>query len=679
MDCEKYLIGLAERVALERPLHTEDQYFLRYSGHMTDELGLFKDCTLAPNMTYHSCQLGVEVLRESLGVCLSNKCSETDWQAIETEFRNYVLKNLSQPENPLSVQYNYTTIYFNPVYPNPVSQPFDDSYTMGFVLLLSLLGIVTIYSTIKGKFIGHLSKEKSEKRLAKKKRTTNTFDEVHNTYQSWDYLEMFDLRNTIKELQTYKISSAGQFTADLLRLLFVLVTFIYQVPFVHAGISKLPVDAVMNAFYNTGAADCNLQLMLFFPDGYLLVSGYICTLAIYRAIARWDTQVSRNPYSFFLLYILLLLKRFLKLGFAIAVGMILVWKIIPLITNGPLSTSNFGCTDHNFFNSLIFWNNNTGGNDNRMCIMWYFYYALDMRLFLFLPPIVFLSVKFKKVAVYLVCLLSATSFFVTFAYNQSQKIREVHAYTGVWIVQVMPFARFHGFVYFLGVLWGIWEHSARNSTHANHKKEHKTQTPQAVVQAEPEQVTVAPVESANSGPTTSLESTPSIKPKIKLRAVKHISIMSRKTSLYVGGVCFSVWLITYLIYSFVFQNDDVLIQNWPQWRHSLFNSLGIPIIGGMLVPAVYGFASAYEKQICKLTSNSIFVSLLSRIYFSLNIIGIPLLLLLLFNLASQPFFDLYLVNYSIIWETVFAVVIAALLQPLIFRPVLACITKLTKV
>src|SRR3990167_4607494 len=74
LDCEKYLIGLAERVALERPLHTEDQYFLRYSGHMTDELGLFKGCTLAPNMTYPSCQLGVEVVREALGVCLSNKC-----------------------------------------------------------------------------------------------------------------------------------------------------------------------------------------------------------------------------------------------------------------------------------------------------------------------------------------------------------------------------------------------------------------------------------------------------------------------------------------------------------------------------------------------------------------------------------------------------------------------------
>eukprot|EP01019_Chilodonella_uncinata_P003575 GABU01004452.1.p2 GENE.GABU01004452.1~~GABU01004452.1.p2 ORF type:complete len:157 (+),score=24.64 GABU01004452.1:230-700(+) len=134
--------------------------------------------------------------------------------------------------------------------------------------------------------------------------------------------------------------------------------------------------------------------------------------------------------------------------------MVLVWKVLPLVATGPLSTSNLGCTDQNFFESLVFWNNNIGGTD-RMCGIWYWFYAVNMRLYFMLPPIVFLSLKSKKLALTLALIISLASSVINFAYNQTNKITELHPNSGLWIVKVLGCARFHGLSYFLGVAWGL--------------------------------------------------------------------------------------------------------------------------------------------------------------------------------------------------------------------------------
>src|SRR3990167_1185523 len=457
--CQHYLGGLSKRINSNKLL-SQDEAFVKYSGHITNELGYYQNCALVPNVTYHSCQVGVEVLRDTVGVCLSEDCSNDDWNSLQNWFFSLLTNSLIEQGPPKSLQADYMAAYFNPVYPNPNEKPLSDSYTMGFVSFLGVVVIATIYSTIKGKFKAYKPNKKASINIADKTskpdKEESKFELAYQELHAQRYLDFFDLSLAIQKVKEYKIDSPGQLTCDLMRIVFAITTFMFVVPFSHGLVSKMTTDAVTDAYYNSPSGGRISQLIYFFPEGFFLTSGYVCTLAVRRAMIRWQTNISSRPAALLWLYLLLVLKRFLKLSFILGFGMILVWKILPLITTGPLSTSNMGCTDQNFFQSLFFWNNNIGGT-NRMCGIWYWFYAANMRLYLFLPPIVFLSVKFKKVAVGLAILASVTSFVANFAYNQSNKIQEMHPNTGLWIVKVLGQARFHGLPYFLGVAWGLYD------------------------------------------------------------------------------------------------------------------------------------------------------------------------------------------------------------------------------
>ena len=77
--------------------------------------------------------------------------------------------------------------------------------------------------------------------------------------------------------------------------------------------------------------------------------------------------------------------------------------------------------------------------------------------------------------------------------------------------------------------------------------------------------------------------------------------------------------------------------------------------------------------------NIIPFSLLSNLYFSLNILGVPLILLLHLNLSNLPYFDTNLVNNSVMWENVVMILISLLFYQVVFRPIMLCINKLVKI
>ena len=114
-----------------------------------------------------------------------------------------------------------------------------------------------------------------------------------------------------------------------------------------------------------------------------MISAFCATRSCLRHFRRiqtgdWIKINAVTPLKYILGYFGLLSRRWLRLGFAIAVGMILSWKILPLITSGPMSVTTIHCTDSNFFESLFFINNTFAGNGVRMCAPWYWYFAADI-------------------------------------------------------------------------------------------------------------------------------------------------------------------------------------------------------------------------------------------------------------------------------------------------------------
>ena len=649
ISCDEYLVGLLERIRSQK-MTAQDKEVLYYSGRNFNEMGYYEDCIRKPHMTYTMIQIGIEYLRNPIGICMVDKCSAKDWDFLHQAALTALNKVLDDPTSKIHMAKDYFVLLLDHVY--PADHPgLKDSYAFFFVVFVGIVLSLVLYSTfhffIKSKQRGPKT---LEAHIEEEDIRINQYEDRRKSLIARSILRFFDLQTNIKDAGRYILNHPGQLTVDFIHIIYSIFIFLYLVPFVEASISRIAQDSVENAYYNSGPADSNLQIMLFLPEGFLFLSGYVCTLSAVRAFSRVDIGLRKQHWwRLGLCYFQQLLRRYLRLVFGFVLGSLFLWKIFPIIMTGPLRYTQLGCTDDNFFPSLLFLNNQFVGNNRRMCSSWYYFFAMNFRMFTILPGLVLIFLfGYRKVAGGIAAALGIVSLVYETIYIHHKGIRETHPYDGRWLAEVFSNTYMHCFSYFFGVICCflqltyidqfVSKFSARNSDlYLDVDSGHDLGSLANTVGKEPEG-----------------------KQKRRIRYNRFWEIV-----FLVNLLLFSV---DYYLYSQYWQNDDFTIKNWPQWRHTVFNTAGIIGIGLCPIFILAGIFFRIDQPILKFFSNSTVFGLLRSSYYELNILGVPYLIVLFVALQTMPYFDEPMVNSSIPWITLSAVVISVVLNLLLFKP-----------
>lgn len=649
LACDGFLAGLANRVFSQK-MTAQDKEVLYYSGKNFNEVGYYEDCIRKPHMNYWMIQIGVEYLRNPVGICMVDKCNDDDWKFLHDKFKATIDKSLDDPTSALYPAKDYFVLYFDKVY--PVDHPgLKDSYAFFFVAFLFTILALVLYSTFyyfaksKRRYPKNSENELEEEIHVK----TNQLEDQRKVLLHRPLLKFFDIRTNIRDASSYVLNHPGQLAADIIHIAFGAFTFIYWVPFIEASISKIGQDKVENDFYNSGPEDSNLQIILFLPEGYLFLTGYLCFLSAVRAFTRIEIGLRKQHWwRLVVCYVKLLVRRYLRLIFGFIFGSIFVWKMIPIVLSGPLKYTQFGCTDDNFFPSLFFINNRVVGNDKRMCASWYYFFAMNFRLYTLLPGIVLLYLfGARKIAASISALLGLASLVYSLVYIQHNNIRETHPYDGSWLAHVFWNTYMHAFSFFFGIICAIGQLTYID----NFKSKFDSRSSESYFDF-------------NAGKDLgSLAGTVAVEPKNASGRIKRNRFW--EIIFLVSLVLFSV---DYYIYLQYWQNDDVTIKDWPQWRHTIFNTFGILGLAICPIFIVASICFRIDQPLLNLFSNNTVFGLLRSSYYELTVLGVPYLITLFFALQAMPYFDDPMVNGTIVWMTISALAFAVVLHLLIFKP-----------
>jgi hypothetical protein len=580
-----------------------------------------------------------------------DKCSPTDWEFLEEKANEVIRKGLDDPTSPIYIARDYFVIYFDKVH--PVDAPgLNDSYAFFFVLFLgSLLAVVassTIYYFIQSK--RRLPKSLDKHIEEENQIITDQFEDRRKTILKRSLLQVFDIRTNIKDSTSYVVSHPGQLAADLLHFIFSTFTFAYIIPFIEAAISKVTTDKVMKDFYNSGPEDSNIQMILFIPEGYLFISAYLCTLSAVRAFSRVEVGMRKQHWwRLIICYFKLIISRYLRLAFGVLLGTLFIWKILPIVLTGPLRYTRLGCTDENFFSTLFFWNNHFAGNDKRMCGSWYYFFAMAFRLYTVVPALVLLFLFGARKSAHTICaVLGLTSLAYTVYYVQHNGIREVHTYDGRWLAKVFDDTYQHAFSYFLGVMCALWQLKAIDGFVS--KYERREGDPYFDFQSGRDLGSLANTV-AQEQPSKS--SGRVARPRL-WEAVFTISLI--------------LFGVDYYIYVQYWQNDDVDIRSWPQWRHTLFNTFGVLILGLCPVFMLAAICFRVDQPLLKHFTSIKYFGLMRSSHYEMAVVGIPFLLVTFMALQAVPYFDDPMVNSSILWLTAGGLALSVFAHLVVFKP-----------
>ncbi len=647
MPCKEYTSGLLLRIIDQKNLKPQDRELFLYSGRWVNEMGNYESCKKQANMSYYNLQFGIDVIREAIGVCFSDLCTYDDWMWMQRAVQDRIQKIVSQPNSSYYIARYYMVVDFKKVHPvdGSIAALKDPLVAIFGVIVLLPIGL-TAFATLRS-FIKRKSIHLTSYQLLHDSR--DAFDCIKQSTFKMPILEAFNLTRHLLEAKNYSVLTANQLAVDIIRIVYCIFIFAYEVPFVHAEVSKIAADAKENAYYNTGPADSNLQIVLFLPTGLLTIGGYVSIQSILRAYKRQQLIGSRLKdawWKFCLCNAALSVRRYLRFAFGFFVSAVFVWKILPLILAGPMRFTDLGCFDGNFWPSLLLQSNSFAGNGKRMCGMWMWYFAIDFRLFLLAALIATCHVYSRRAAQGIGAILMVSSITASIWYNQKNGIREVHPYTGRWITDVMTSPYYSASSYFFGVLLGL---------------------------KLPTRCKITSIDEA-------------AEKSIDIREEDDTEQSDRRREgskrkffwIVVGSISLAVLSLTLSIFYCMFQNDAVDIQDWPQWRHTIFNTAGVFVIAVFPVAVVAAACHLFEPQLMHLLKRSLLFGFMRSIYFEMMVVGIPLLLTLLFALENVPFFDPYLVNNSISWEILLALIIAAAVHFTVTKPIDIVVNKIIK-
>lgn len=165
-------------------------------------------------------------------------------------------------------------------------------------------------------------------------------------------------------------------------------------------------------------------------DSLLYLSGFLAAHSFLHKRERFETL---SP-------LVLIIRRIARLLPALALCLVVWWLLSPLFGTGPVweqySTATETCNDQ-YWRTLLFVQNLTPSKNSEACMPWTWFIALDMQLYLFYLPLIYIHPSRPKLSYLLlgVTVLGSMiyTFVATYEYSLTTKALDSgEAYTGMY-------------------------------------------------------------------------------------------------------------------------------------------------------------------------------------------------------------------------------------------------------
>ena len=650
--CKKYVNQLIER-ALIHKLTPQDKLGIHMSGRFINEMGQFSSCSASPHMAYYLVQAGAEFVRINLGVCFSDQCTEDDWAILRNFLYEKVKEKISRPTSYfykfndfLVVNVSRVERYTKKVLPDPLTKIF-----LITLIAFSLLVVISsLYRWIYGKKRTPL-KERSLFQSEESKSPAGSFMDSTLLSKNESILDVFTIQHNTAVVRTFSPTSPTNTTIDILRIMSYVGIMIMNFAFVHALISKVAVDASTRDHYIEGFQLTVLQSSLFVPDLLLFISGFTSLQSVLRVFRR--TGIKTKPWRLTFVYFGLLAKKFARYSFGLFLAMTYIWKILPLLSSGPLSATDLGCTKRNFLKSIFLVNSSFAGDESRMCGPWYWYPAAEFQLFLLVPFLCMISLYRPLASLFCTLFICMGGLFLTAGYNQLNGIKASSIHDGTWITSMMTFSYLRSFCYFLGCSCALYQDYVKQC-----EEIHKSEDDQRLKEYD---------DNNCGGPTANRE---------EIRRPKHQFFHQKNwfcNLIIVTGIC--IFAIDAALFSLYFK--DYKDNSWyPQWKHTMFNTFGPSMFAVSLVMVVGGMVQKHYSSVSSILADSITFRWMRAVYFEVFLISVPFILTLFFSFESILTFSSEFAYYCILSEASLTLMISIVFYLLISRPFKSVLNKL---
>lgn len=643
--CKKYVTGLVQR-ALLRKFNEVDKQMIAMSGRFINELGQFSSCNASPNMAYYLFQAGADFIRINLGVCFSQECTEGDWDIMRNYLYTKVKEKISKPTSYFYKVNDYLVINVSRVVEGAKTILPDPLTKIFFASLLSFIFLVAV-ATLCRKFRGRRRTSLSPKQSStffgsdEDKAQDIEFQDSTTQMKACSLIDGFTAQHNWRSIQAYQPNSPINLTIDILRILSYLGVMTMNFAFSHSLVSKIYADSSTRDYYLHGIQHTVLQGSLFVPDLLLFISGFTGLQSVLRVYERSAVYAHKKRLP--LVYLAILLKRYIRYVFVLFFGMTYVWKILPLVASGPLAATDIGCTKRNFLASVFLLNSTFAGNNSRMCAPWYWYPAAEFQLFIGVPLLAFIYLHYPKTAISGSFALSILGLIVTAGYNQFYHIKAVNDHDTSWITSCMSVSYVRSFCYFLGTSCAFLQNFARLRAR--------------------KQNSIAVQEMILGDQQT----------RVQIR-----KDMFWQKNWFVN-VCIwaglSLFAVDFTIFYKFFQAYKHNLW-YPQWKHTLFNTFGPSGFAVSILMIFSGLIRKWYPWVVLFVADTKGFKLLRAIYFEVFIVAVPFILTLLFSLQTIQGFSPLFTYFSLIWESLLTVLIAIIFYFFISRPFTTILNKM---
>lgn len=575
----------------------------------------------------------------------------------------------------------------------------------------------------------------------------NLHEKTRSMYlKSISFLEIFDIKTNLLLLKKQRMDSPLEVSLDFLRIIVFMTTLAMNYVFVHTLTSQVFTDMSTIEFFLFGSQAAALQISFFLPDIMLFIGGYVGAKSVMRTFKSFEDKkflkdengvldnegldylvqfqggsdehdmekderrrrelelgeerrkfdgellikVIISPF----LYGYFAVKRYLRFFPLLLLTLIYEWKILPLVATGPLAASDLKCTRDTFFSTLLLFNNKYTG-EGKMCSPWLWYLKVDFELFMVVPIICLLFKFLPKMAIGISTLLGVSCIAFTAHLCQSEKIKVMNAFDGMWFIKIMNRAATRGGMYFFGIALALYCYRMETTTSKKKaKKEHEMEPkkPKDLIvmgrislpvnlQSIREELEVSGT--LDIGNCTrdmeeekQLPSSQEVKPTHSGQSIKTEVInidyspdsnldLKRIATL---GACSILFLAYFSIVKNRFQDYEIW-SNQPQTLHSFYNATAGPAYAISIAGITWAVVSSYkfEKLVRSLKSNTLFI-ILRNIYFEVFLVHMSFILTRNFSLKKLSGFSYETIVVALPIEFAMTIILALAVHIFVTRP-----------
>ncbi|EDW80737.1 uncharacterized protein Dwil_GK11404 [Drosophila willistoni] len=307
--------------------------------------------------------LDISIVKMKIAICFPDSCTAQLMERLVGQLLQHLLQ-LKSANGSVSINENRCQ--------TGDSQPLD-GLTIYVIVILSLFGFATLLATLYDYFLCHDQDQLN--------RIVKIFSARANSRGIFRIVESKPNSNVIDCLHGLRCMS--------------LIWVIFGHEYVY-GLSGPNINQwALNTWFKKPFSLIILHAP-FSVDTFFFISGLLLVVIGLRSMER-----SKGKLNIFLMY----LHRYLRLTPILALAILVYWKLMPQLINGPLADygiMDYSACERTWYKTLLYVQNYASSN---MCLNHSWYLAVDMQLYLFSPILLIAVYKWGKKAAGGICIL----------------------------------------------------------------------------------------------------------------------------------------------------------------------------------------------------------------------------------------------------------------------------------